>query len=462
SPNEGSGSAPQVFRKQGRRLEEAERENKKLQSAADKMTAKCRHAEKRLEGQQERSAELELLKMRLGAAQREAETMDKLRQEVRALESENKQLQTAAKNGKWSGMRPPAAVDTALKEAVFLKTATVEAMEVKISNLKIRLRNKFTDEKQCESLKGLLRSVEEEVERAQKMEWEACGKQAESEQAKCNVEALVCSLEQRLEEAQSTKSESDPRADSLEKKHATGRNLKRDAEKRQQARQRGRERLERESTLLKKQLAEIQAQILRLREERMRVSKSENGGSGDDGDAAAKDVEDEGRPWLERNVRKLEGEISDMRRGVWREKETELQAQMSEQHEWDEELDTFDDVDLMASSASLQQRYQQEQEQQKRSSLTTALSSGLAVFTGASVPQLHGYEDREEGLLDEPGFDETAFAIVQAEEEIRKRAETSKQVKRKLRDWKGWRLDLVDARLGAQGAAVGFGEIFEV
>ncbi len=43
-----------------------------------------------------------------------------------------------------------------------------------------------------------------------------------------------------------------------------------------------------------------------------------------------------------------------------------------------------------------------------------------------------------------------------------KRVEWAREVKRKLRDWKGWRLDLVDSRAGAEGAGVAMGEIFEV
>jgi hypothetical protein len=35
-----------------------------------------------------------------------------------------------------------------------------------------------------------------------------------------------------------------------------------------------------------------------------------------------------------------------------------------------------------------------------------------------------------------------------------------REVKRKLKDWQGWRLDLVDVRRG--GGGFGIGEIFEV
>jgi hypothetical protein len=57
-------------------------------------------------------------------------------------------------------------------------------------------------------------------------------------------------------------------------------------------------------------------------------------------------------------------------------------------------------------------------------------------------------------------FDEHAFARAQQEEEARKMVEHVREVKRGLKQWTGWRLDLVDAR--RVGGGVGFGEIFDV
>ena len=113
-------------------------------------------------------------------------------------------------------------------------------------------------------------------------------------------------------------------------------------------------------------------------------------------------------------------------------------------------------------------------QQQQHSSFSTVLSSGIAAFTGgnrsrtpSTTNQPHPPATRgslellsEENFDDE--FDETEFARAQAEEEGRKRVEWAREIKSKLGDWKGWRLDLVDSRAGAEGAGVGMGEIFEV
>jgi len=55
-------------------------------------------------------------------------------------------------------------------------------------------------------------------------------------------------------------------------------------------------------------------------------------------------------------------------------------------------------------------------------------------------------------------FDEDAFRKAQ-EEDARKRIERIKEVKRALKNWEGWRLDLVESR---RGGGEGVGEIFEI
>lgn len=54
-------------------------------------------------------------------------------------------------------------------------------------------------------------------------------------------------------------------------------------------------------------------------------------------------------------------------------------------------------------------------------------------------------------------FDEDAFRRAQ-EEEGRKRIERVREVKRGLKEWEGWRMDLVDVRVGVPG----LGEVFDV
>ena len=58
-------------------------------------------------------------------------------------------------------------------------------------------------------------------------------------------------------------------------------------------------------------------------------------------------------------------------------------------------------------------------------------------------------------------FDESAFATAQREEEMRRMVEHVREVKRGLKEWVGWRMDIVDVRRSG-GGGVGFGEVFEV
>ena len=85
-------------------------------------------------------------------------------------------------------------------------------------------------------------------------------------------------------------------------------------------------------------------------------------------------------------------------------------------------------------------------------------SSGLSALTGA--PQHQQQQQQHDDLLedDDMEFDEDAFRRAQ-EEEQKKRLERVKETKRALKNWEGWRLDLVENR---RGGGEGIGEIFEI
>ena len=87
------------------------------------------------------------------------------------------------------------------------------------------------------------------------------------------------------------------------------------------------------------------------------------------------------------------------------------------------------------------------------SSFSNVLTSGLNAFTG-------GHRGSDEPLddFDDAGFDEDAFRVAQ-EEEAKKRVERINDIKRSLKDWEGYRIDIVDLRSAAGG---GIGEIFDV
>lgn len=287
---------------------------------------------------------------------------------------------------------------------------------------------------------------------------------------KTSTETLIKGLERQIHDMRDEKSEADKKIDTLEKKLQALGNLHKESELRHQARLRESEKTEKEAAALRKKLVVLENENLRLKEERERAKKRDAVGVDDEG---LDELEDEERSRLERRIRELEGENFDLRRGVWKEKRKELAGEQ-ESESIDPVTSTanaFDDVDLVGGVPDHSRRRSVAggRPQQQHSSFTTVLSSGLAAFTGGgrrpSTHQQHPPAARGSlELLSEndDDFDEEAFAWAQAEEEARKRVEWVREVKRKLKDWKGWRLDLVDSRAGAEGAGVGMGEIFEV
>ena len=114
--------------------------------------------------------------------------------------------------------------------------------------------------------------------------------------------------------------------------------------------------------------------------------------------------------------------------------------------------DLFTDVDLGGMSPSRRRSLAH-----GGKGLGDFIQSGFNAITGANV-----HSAAAEGALleddEDLDFDEDAFRLAQ-EEEAKKRIERVKEVKRALKNWEGWRLDLVENR---RGGGEGVGEIFEV
>lgn len=366
-------------------------------------------------------------------------------------------------------------------------------MELEISNLRAQVTSQSSSNSVHETQ---VAALEEKVSQSQTVLEKAEKELADTKQAltrasekavkegvdKTSTETLIKSLQREVEEGKNEKSEAEKKIENLEKKLQAIGNLHKETEARHQTRLRESEKAEKETAVLRKKLASIENENLRLREERDRIKKRETSGGADD--EALDELEDEERQRLERRIRELEGENFDLRRGVWQEKRQELAGQSYPEEGAESGVDAganaFDDVDLVGGRPDHARR--RSMATQQHSSFSTVLSSGFAAFTGgnnnnnnrsragsSNPPHAHQPGTRgslellsEENLDDEFEFDEAEFARAQAEEEARKRVEWVREIKRKLRDWNGWRLDLVDSRAGAEGAGVGMGEIFEV
>lgn len=411
------------------------------------------------------------------------------KEEIASLQRQNSQLQSrsnrnnASSSTPGSSDSPPADLVRQLES----KSATIEAMELEISNLRAQVTSQSSSneahESQLAALEAKVSDSQTALERAQREL--ADSKQAltrASEKAvkegvdKTSTETLIKTLQREIEDLKNEKSESEKKIETFDKKLQAMGNLHKESESRHQARLRESEKIEKETAVVRKKIASIENENLRLREERDRIRKREAGGGADD--EALDELEDEERQRLERRIRELEGENFDLRRGAWQEKRQELAGQHypeeGAESVGDAGANAFDDVDLVGGRPDHARR--RSMATQHHSSFSTVLSSGFAAFTGSgnrsragssNPPHPHAPATRgslellsEENLEDE--FDEAEFARAQAEEEARKRVEWMRDIKRKLRDWEKWRLDLVDSRAGAEGAGVGMGEIFEV
>ncbi|EAW11640.1 uncharacterized protein ACLA_093390 [Aspergillus clavatus NRRL 1] len=486
-------SVHEVYRKQSTRIEELEKENKRLEKQLEESTNRWRNSEEQLEDLREASVDTAELKDKLEKAEQKAAEIDELKAEIASLQRQNSHLQTRShrNNASISGPGPSESPPSDLLQQLESKSATIEAMELEISNLRAQLSDQSTSssthEAQIAALEEKLSQSESNLEKSQRELTDAKNALTRaSEKAvkegvdKTSTETLIKNLEREVEALKQEKSETEKKIDTLEKKLQAMSNLHKESEARHQTRLRESEKTDKEAAGLRKRLASTETENLRLKDELERLRKRESGGTDDD---ALDELEDEERSRLERRIRELEGEVFDLRRGVWKERRDELAATDQGAYGADSaanypgnpvtNANAFDDVDLVGGSPADHAR--RRSMAQQHSSLSTVLSSGLAAFTGgyannrsrASSTQQHVPGARgslellsEENLDDE--FDEAEFARAQAEEEARKRVEWVREIKGKLKDWKGWRLDLVDSRAGAEGAGVGMGEIFEI
>jgi hypothetical protein len=332
-------------------------------------------------------------------------------------------------------------------------------MELEISNLRAQISsqsaNCATHSEQISALEQKATRAETALDKAQreladtKHSLSRAAEKAMKEGVdKTSSDTKMKSLEREAHESSAAKIEADKRISTLEKKLAALSNLQKENEARTAAKLKESEHVEKDAEMLRKRLASMENEIMRLREERDRHRKREISTPGEDG---LDELEDEERVRLEKKVRELEGEVYDLRRGVWKERRKEY----VDRHEDDEAVKTpgsaFDEVDLTGGFSPSRRRSSAARQGQ---GFTNVLSSGWGALTG-------GGRQGSLDLLDDDGddnFNEDAFRIAQEEEEARQRVEWVREQKRKLRDWEGWRVDLVELRKGVSGA----GEVFDI
>jgi len=471
-----------IYRKQALRLEELESHSKRLEKEAKDGETRLRRSEEELEQLREASGEASALRTQAKKAEEAQSEITTLKAEIAALRRQVQQRGHSHSVSKSirSPSIPSAGESTgspdSFKRELESKDSIIADMELEISRLRGELSTKNSG---CEthgsqisalqdalaSMHNKLRNVEGELADSKKALTRASEKAVKEGVEKTSSDTKMKALERELAEASAARDEVVKKAENLEKKIETMNKLHREVEARNASKLSAAEMQGREAGMLKARLAAAQNENLKLREEKDRRKKREVSGADDEG---LDELEDEERVRLDRHIRELEGEIFDLKRGVWRERRKEMQSNPESGTDGEPNKDDagdFDEVDLSGSGPSGNSRSVGAQSaQQKHSTFSAVLNSGLAAFRGS--PE-HTTRPRQNSLLqefdDDSAFDEQAFATAQREEEARKMVEHVREVKKKLRDWEGWRLDLVDVRRSAAGMlGMGLGEIFEV
>ncbi|KAI0387189.1 hypothetical protein F5Y04DRAFT_243211 [Hypomontagnella monticulosa] len=434
-------TAPEIYRKQVARIDDLEKENKRLAKEAT-------DAEKRWQ-----KAEEELADLREADRDGSDSQVEKLKSEIAALQRQNSQLQSAA--SKRHGSSPSISMASPpgeLQAQLASKSATIENMELEISRLRAQAERQAsaggTDREQITALEEKLARSEQAAMKAQrelgdlKRNLERTTERAVKEGSeRTSAETKLRSLERDVERLHGEKAELEKKAEALEKKVAALGTLHKENDSRSQALRKDKERAEKEAQ-------DARAKIERLEAENTRLRKKDaaEGGGDDDG---VDELEDEDRLRMEKKIRDLESEVYDLRRGIWHQRRKDMEPGAEDAGA---SPGGFTNIDLGQPGSA------RKHSNRAGGGFGDFFTSGINALTGATPVEEKGDND---GFLDDDDmeFDEEAFRRAQ-EEDARRRLERIKEIKRGLKNWEGWRLDLVDARRG--GGGYGAGEVFEI
>lgn len=457
-------------------MEELEKENKRLAKEVSDGEHRWRKSEEELEELREGTIEGEALKVQAQKSLDAETEIIKLKAEISTLTRERAQRRQSVSDRRSSGVNDETE-GVRLRHELDGKHSTIAEMELEISKLRSEANTQMQGcDKHGEQISALqdsllrtetkLKAAENEMADTKKALSHASEKAVSEGTQKSSKDTKIRNLEKEMSEAIAARDEVVKKAEGLEKKVEAMNKLHRESEARNASKLSIAEAGSRESGLLKARLASIENENLRLKEEKERRKKRslDRTGGGDEVD----ELEDEEREKLEKRIRDLEGEVFDLRRGVWRDKRKDLQQDDDVLPPRLSQDEDFDEVDLSGPGSRRRSIGNALTGQQKHSGFSQVLNSGLAAFRAATTSpdsqQKQQTRPRNDSLLeefDDDEFDEAAFAHAQREEEARMMVEHVREVKTKLKEWEGWRLDLVDLRR-AGGVEPGFGEIFEV
>lgn len=463
----------EIYRKQAARLDELERENKRLTKAHLDAETRYKRAEEELEDLRETTSEIASLKSKASQSASLTDEVAKLKSENASLQRQNSQLHSQSarttRHASSPSVSASATTSSDLQAQLDSKSSTIESMELEISTLRSQvLRSSSTSDSHTEQIAALQDSLsraeraagaaQRELADTKKNLERASEKAVKDGSERTSAETKMRALARENEEHKQSIEESSKRIETLNAKLAALQNLHKESDGRRQN-------TERDANDMRRRLTVLENENLRLREERERARKKDASAGGGGGDEELDELEDEERGRLEAKIRALENEVFDLKRGVWREKRRAMSASVEGSEAATGPASPgskFDEVDLSGPSYfNSNSARRQSRSQGGGSGFANVLSSGFNAFTGGGGGG--GGRDRSGslGLLSDDGdddFDEEAFRKAQ-EAESRKRIERVREVKRGLKEWEGWRMDVVDVR---SGGGPGAGEIFDV
>ncbi|KAF1927688.1 uncharacterized protein M421DRAFT_421528 [Didymella exigua CBS 183.55] len=460
----GGGVSSEIYREQVQKIGELEMEKIKLAAEVEEYKTKWEKDEEELEEFRENKGEAAI-------ALEKSKQADKLMSEVESLTRQLSQLRTQTeKSTRRASAASPSQTESIddLNAQITSKSATIESLELEISKANMQLTEQTNKNNELQSkvssLESALQKAEQEASSTKtelsdlKASLDKASEQAAKEGSdRDSAHTRIAQVEAELGTANRKASDAISRAELLEKKIETLTQLHRDNDTRNQARVQESAKVEREAAELRSRVTGLSNENARLREAEQRRRKA-NLDSIED--SSVQELEDEERDRLMAKVRELEEDNFELRRGVWRDRRTAMQPSIDDADPSQPYNNSgFDDIDLSGAPPTRPVG-------QNHSSFQDVIKSGISAFTGQSQHPAHRRSDaanrgkpRTESLtslpsLDDFEFDEDAFKKAQ-EEEAKKRLERIRETKRGLNDWKGWRVDVVDIR-------VGMGGVFEI
>lgn len=478
----GGGVSSEIYREQVQKIAELEMEKIKLTAEVEEYKTKWEKDEEELEefreGKGEAAIALEkskeadkLVRILVSSCAGRSRLTHKQKSEVESLTRQLSQLRTQTeKSTRRASAASPSQTESIddLNAQIASKSATIESLELEISKVNTQLTEQTNKNNELQSkvssLESALQKAEQEASSTKtelsdlKASLDKASEQAAKEGSdRDSAQTRIVQVEAELGTANRKASDAISRAELLEKKIETLTQLHRDNDTRNQTRVQESAKIEREAAELRTRVTGLSNENARLREAEQRRRKA-NLDSIED--SSVQELEDEERDRLMAKVRELEEENFELRRGVWRDRRTAMQPSIDDAGPSQPYTNSgFDEIDLSGAPPARPVG-------QNHSSFQDVIKSGISAFTGQSQHPAHRRSDaanrgkpRTGSLaslpsLDDFEFDEDAFKKAQ-EEEAKKRLERIRETKRGLNDWKGWRVDVVDIR-------VGMGGVFEI